>query len=186
VRAELDLADDVVTAVFVGQLEERKDPITAIVAAERVNAEGHSFALLVAGAGPLLDRVRAHAGPAVRVLGRREDVPRLLAAAEIFVNPSAREGLSFAVLEAMHAGLAMVVSDGPGNPEAVGEAGVIVPVGDAAGFARALVRLTENPAERRRLGHAAGERFRVRFDQASFLARMDEVYVAVLRGGPPS
>jgi glycosyltransferase involved in cell wall biosynthesis len=180
VRAELELADDLVTAAFVGQMEERKDPMTVIAAAERVHADGRPFALLVAGAGPLLERARAHAGPAVRVLGGRNDVPRLLAAADVFVNPSAREGLSFAVLEAMQAGLAMVVSDGPGNPEAVGGAGLIVPVGDVCGFARAFARLTDDAEQRRRLAEAAAERFRGRFDQPSFRARMSELYTAVV------
>ena len=87
------------------------------------NAQGAPLTLLVAGDGPLRAKVDATASGTVRILGQREDPSRLLAAADIFVMPSQREGQSVAVLEAMRAGLALVVSDGVGNPEAVGDAG---------------------------------------------------------------
>ena len=119
-RAALGLADGDVAGLYLGELSERKDPLVAVRAAR---AAGPPFVLLVAGDGPLAPEVRALAGPSVRVLGHRDDAPALLAAADVFVLPSRREGLSFAVLEAMGHGLAMVVADGAGNPEAVGDAG---------------------------------------------------------------
>jgi glycosyltransferase involved in cell wall biosynthesis len=157
-RAELGLADGDLAVLYLGQLEERKDPLTAVRAAERAVAGGAPLVLLVAGDGPLLDAVRAAAGPAVRVLGFRSDAPRLLAAADAFVLPSRREGMSFAVLEAMARGLAMVVSDGPGNSEAVGSGGVVLPAGDVGAFAAALAELARDPARRVALGAAARER----------------------------
>jgi glycosyltransferase involved in cell wall biosynthesis len=145
-RAELGLAPDGRVALFLGELSERKDPLTAARAAQAAGVQ-----LLVAGDGPLRPALAA-LGDGVRVLGHRTDVERLLRAADTFVLPSQREGISFAVLEAMAHGLAMVVSDGPGNPEAVGPAGLVVPVGDVAGFATAL---RADPAP---LGAAARER----------------------------
>ncbi len=97
--------------------------------------------LLVAGDGPQADEVAGLASRAIRPLGFRRDVDRLLVAADIFVLPSTREGLSFAVLEAMAQGLALVVSDGPGNPEAVGDSGIVVPAGDVDAWAAALAAL---------------------------------------------
>jgi glycosyltransferase involved in cell wall biosynthesis len=155
VRAELELADGDVAALFLGQLEERKDPLTAVRAAA---AAGAPLVLVVAGDGPLLEPVRAAAGSAVRVLGFRSDPERLLAAADLFVLPSLREGISFAVLEAMGRGLAMVVSDGPGNPEAVGRAGIVLPTGDVDAFAAALTELARDANMRTALGAAARER----------------------------
>jgi glycosyltransferase involved in cell wall biosynthesis len=75
----------------------------------------------------------------------------------------------------MGRGLAMVVSDGPGNPEAVGEAGVIVPVGDRALLADALAGLATDDARRARLGAAARERVSLgftlqRFREATYAA----------------
>ena len=74
--------------------------------------------------------------------------------------PSRREGLSFAVLEAMGHGLAMVVADGAGNPEAVGDAGLVLPAGDERAFADALARLAADAALRASLGAAARARVR--------------------------
>ena len=74
---------------------------------------GAPFVLLVAGDGPLAG---ALAGERVRMLGQRDDVPALLAAADILVLPSAREGLSFALLEAMAAGLALSSPTGRAMP----------------------------------------------------------------------
>ena len=62
--------------------------------------------------------------------------------------PSEREGLALAVLEAMAHERPLVVSDGLGNPEAVGAAGAVVPVGDVPALADAMGRLAANPAER--------------------------------------
>ena len=55
----------------------------------------------------------------------------------MFVLPSEREGQALAVLEAMAHELPVIVSDGVGNPEAVGSAGVVVPLGDVAALAEA-------------------------------------------------
>jgi glycosyltransferase involved in cell wall biosynthesis len=157
-RAELGLAAGDVAVLYLGRLEERKDPLTAVRAAARAAADGAPLVLLVAGDGPLYDAVRTEDGPAVRVLGFRSDAPRLLAAADAFVLPSRREGMSFAVLEAMARGLAMVVADGPGNGEAVGAGGVVLPAGDVGAFAAALGELARDPARRAALGAAARER----------------------------
>jgi glycosyltransferase involved in cell wall biosynthesis len=166
-------------ALYLGQLEPRKRPLEAVAAAERAAAAA-PLVLLVAGDGPLAEEVAGHAGPAVRALGFRRDPERLLAAADILVMPSEREGLSLAVLEAMAAGLAPVVSDGPGNPEAVGDAGVVVPVGDVAALASALERLAGDPEERTRLGAAARARAEAEFSIERFLADMRRAFLEVL------
>ena len=171
VRAELDVADDDVVALFAGELSERKDPLLAIQAANEAEV-----VLLVAGDGPLRDEVAAKGGRGVRVLGQRDDVPALLAASDLFVLPSAREGLSFAVLEAMAAGLPAVVADGAGNPEAVGDAGIVVPTGDGAALVEALKRLASDPDRRARLGAAARERARTEFAEDRLFATVRDVY----------
>jgi glycosyltransferase involved in cell wall biosynthesis len=179
-RAALDIAAETVVALFIGQLEERKDPLTALAAAGAAVAAGAPLLLLVAGQGPLEDRVRASAGPAVRVLGYREDPQTLLAASDILVMPSLREGQSIALLEAMRDGLAVIVSDGPGNPELVGDAGVVVPVGDAEALAAVLVRLAADADGRWRLGAAARSRYEEHFSLERFQARMAELYGELL------
>ncbi len=162
-RAELGLEPQQTAALFLGELAARKAPLDAVAAAQTACAADAPLVLLVAGDGPQRAAVDAAAGSAVRVLGFRSDVERLLAAADVLVLPSSREGLSFAILEAMRAGLACIVADGPGNPEAVGDAGIVVPAGDRAALAAALSRLAADPAERARLGAAARARVAAEF-----------------------
>jgi glycogen(starch) synthase len=182
-RAALGLSDGTCAALFAGQLEERKDPGTAVAAAAGARDAGAPIELLVAGDGPLRAELERRAAPGVRILGHRDDVEALLAAADVFVLPSRREGLSYAVLEAMGQGLAIVASDGPGNPEAVGAAGVLVRTGDIDGFARVLARLASDPAERARLGGLARERVASEFAAEEMVRRTRELYNEVL-GGP--
>jgi glycosyltransferase involved in cell wall biosynthesis len=143
-------------------------------------ARGAPLLLLVAGEGELAPAVAAAGGEAVRMLGFQADVQRVLAASELFVMPSAREGTSLAVLEAMASGLAAVVSDGPGNPEAVGDAGVVVPFGAVGAFSEALERLTREPLTRKRLASAAQERVAREFSIESFLSGTRRVYEEAL------
>ncbi len=114
----------------------------------------------------------------VRLLGRRDDVPDLLAAADIFVLASHEEGSPNAVIEAMAAGLPAIVTDVGGSPEAVGDAGIVVPPRNPAPLAEALVRLGNDAARRRALGDAARDRARTIY---GFEACVDR-YVTLYRG----
>jgi glycosyltransferase involved in cell wall biosynthesis len=87
----------------------------------------------VAGGGPLVYE-------GVRWLGQREDVAALLARARVFVHPSLEEGMGQAVVEAMLAGVPVVVSDAGGLPEVVGDAGILVPRADARALAGGIRR----------------------------------------------
>jgi glycosyltransferase involved in cell wall biosynthesis len=175
-RAELGLGDAVVAGLYLGSLDAHKDPLTVARAAVKV-AESEPFVLLVAGDGPLRPQLEelTRESPAVRMLGYRSHTRALLAATDLFVLPSLREGLSFSVLEAMAAGLPPVVSDTPGNPEAVGDSGIVVPVGDEDAFAAAFSRL-KAPGERRALGDRARERVRERFSLAEMIQRTHDLY----------
>jgi glycosyltransferase involved in cell wall biosynthesis len=180
-RQGLGLGEDQLAALFVGRLEARKDPFTAIAATETARARGAPLVLLIAGTGPLDSRIADHSSEAIRPLGHRDDVAALYAAADVFVAPSQREGMSFALLEAMSHGLVPVVSDGPGNAEAVGDSGVVFPVGDADGLSARLLELAAQPAARHRLGDAARERVRAEHSAERFRERIGALYEAVER-----
>lgn len=186
VRDELGLAASDVAVLFLGELEERKGPGDAVAAVTAARAVGAPVVLLLAGDGPLREQLAAIADSGARVLGFRRDPERLLAGADVFVLPSAREGLSFAILEAMQAGLAPVVADGPGNPEAVGDAGIVVPAGDVPALTDALRRLAEDPAERDRLARAARARVAAEFSVAGLLDAVAAGYATALGDGPPA
>lgn len=105
---------------------------------------------------PLEQLRKWHASGTVSWLGQQEDMPALLAQSHIVCLPSYREGLPKALLEAAACGRAIVATDVPGCREAVrhGENGLLVPARDSAALARALRRLIEDPALRRRFGES--------------------------------
>jgi glycosyltransferase involved in cell wall biosynthesis len=180
VRSSLSLGDEDVAVLFAGQLEERKDPLGAIAAVEAARARGTALVLLVAGGGPLEQQVAAREGPAVRALGHRERLADLYAAADLFLLPSHREGMSFALLEAMAHGLAPVVADGTGNAETVGEAGVVFPPGDVEAMSARLADLAGDAGERGRLGAAAKQRIAGELSLERFLEGTREQYEAAV------
>jgi len=184
-RRELGLADDYVAVLFVGQLEERKGVVDLLDALERVRVERPELTGLIVGEGPLGDEVAARAGGAgARTLGYRDDIGALLDACDVFTLPSEREGISLALLEAMARERAVLVSDGPGNPEAVGDAGVVVPYGDSRALADALGRLAADSSLRSALGRAARERFLSRFTVERMVEETRQVYESALRVSP--
>jgi glycosyltransferase involved in cell wall biosynthesis len=182
-RAELEIPSSAVVGAWVGGLDEHKDPLTPIRAARDVARAGTEFVLLVAGDGPMRSQVEhaARDSGAVRVLGFRDDVRRLLAASDVFVLSSRREGLSFALLEAMSLGLVPVVSDVAGNVEVVDGAGVVVPFGDDNAFLDALSMLANDARRRADLAARARDRIRDVFAVDAMRENTRRVYDNVLR-----
>jgi glycosyltransferase involved in cell wall biosynthesis len=113
-------------------------------------------------------------GERLRLLGYRDDVPDLMAAADIFVLPSRFEALPMSVIEAMLSGLPVVASDirGPAEQVVPEETGLLVPVGDPRALAAALSRLAADPRLRARMGAAGRARAMERYDEAKVLGRM--------------
>jgi glycosyltransferase involved in cell wall biosynthesis len=114
--------------------------------------------------------------PRVRFLGRREDVPALLADADILVVPSRWEGFGLAAAEGLAAGVAVVASDVDGLREVVGDAGLLVPPGDVTALHHALVRLAADPTLRRALGDQGRARVAARFDIRDTVDRYERLY----------
>ena len=117
----------------------------------------------------------------VALAGPRTDIPDLLAAADVFVLTSIREGLPVSLLEAMAAGKAIVAASVGGVPDAIsdGETGLLIPPGDAAAAAGAVCRLLDDPALRSSLGRSAVRVAEERFS-IDFVARLvGETYVAL-------
>lgn len=124
-------------------------------------------------------------GDHVRLLGPRDDVPALMAAADLVVHPSHEEGFSNTILEAMAAGKAVVATDVGGIPEAVedGVTGLLVPPCSPDRLAKALLSLLEDPARARGMGDAGRRRVRETFPLAKMVGEIEDLYEEILRGG---
>ena len=174
-RARLAIPDDALAIGCVGRLEEQKGHRFQLEAAARLDPDCKIF---VVGDGRLRNELEAQARGRVTFLGARSDVADILRALDIYVMPSLWEGLSIAMLEAMAAGLPLVISDVSGVAQAFGgeECGIRVPPGDSAALAEAIRALAQDPQRRQRLGEAARRRVRAEFDIEAMIARLSAVY----------
>jgi glycosyltransferase involved in cell wall biosynthesis len=134
-----------------------------------------------------VEALRAVAGPNVVFTGYQSGdvLAQLYANAMLCVHPSEVEGLPIAVLEAMAAGRAVLVSDIPENLEAIGDAGARFTVGDVEALRSALAALVADPERLSRLGDAARARIARDFDWDDIAAATERVYhdaLALRRG----
>lgn len=167
-RESLGLERDRVYFLFVGALIERKRPDLLVEAVARLEHEGQRVGLIVAGTGPVLDRVRYAAArlDAAHLLGfvNQSPLPSVYAAADVFVLPSCQEPHGTVVNEAMAAGLPVVVSSGTGvwgpcDLVMHGREGFVFERDNLEGLLAACRGLL-NPERRLRMGLAARERVR--------------------------
>ena len=182
VRRELGLPDDHLLLLAVGSLVPRKGHAVLIEALATLGPG--PWMLAIAGGGVERDRLQALAAERglarhIQIMGHRDDVPNLLAAADVFVMPSLWEGLPLALLEAMLAGKPVVASRTSGIPEAVtdGLDGLLTTPGDVSELAHALNSILTDPARRLALGAAA----RSRATAAFTLDAMTDGYESVFR-----
>jgi glycosyltransferase involved in cell wall biosynthesis len=164
--ARADLGPAAGPAVFaVGRLAEQMGFAVLLEAAARWQGHEPAPGLAIAGAGPLAGALAGQAraaGVPVRFLGQREDVPALLAAADVVVVPSLWEGQPLVVQEALRAGRPLVATRVGGIPELTGEDGaVLVPAGDAGALGEAVLAVLGDRDRAARLRAAATERGRV-------------------------
>lgn len=188
-------------AVCVANLRPAKDQVTVVRAmAEVLASHPHAHLLLVGSdVGAYADLVRAEitrldVGAGVTLLGVRTDVAAVLAASDIGVLGSSEEGTPLAVLEYGLSGLAVVATAVGEVAEVLGRsggaspdgslAGVLVEPGDPQAIARALVRLLDDPDERRRLGSQLRRRIDAEYSVAAVLGRWEQVYRSALARRP--
>ena len=152
--------------VSVGRLVHQKGLDVLLEALARCRGAAASWPLVLVGDGverPTLERQAAAAGLVERVqfAGFQRDPLPFLLGASVFVLPSRFEGMPNALLEAMAAGLAVVVSDASPGPLEVVEhrrSGLVVPAGNVEALAAALTELAADPQLCGALGRAARRR----------------------------
>lgn len=176
IRADLGLTPDDIVVLTVARFTAQKGYDVLVAAAAQVLDRRPKVKFLLVGTGPeqvvIKERIAA-AGrdESVLLLGRRDDVPDLLAIADLFVLPSHFEGLPLALLEAAAAGVPVVATAIGGTIEAIGpDHPFLVAPADPDALARAMLRALAEPG----LAQAAANQAKARFESQFTAARMAE------------
>lgn len=163
-------------------LEQRKGLIDWVEAMPEVRRQVPAVRFAIVGEGPLRPWMEQRAkqlgvAESVRFLGWRDDVPALMRSFDLFVLPSRRESFGLVFLEAMASGCPLVGTRVDGIPEVVedGRTGALVPAGDPAALARAVVELLTDRVKAARFARSG----RQRVEQAFGMQRMADAYNAL-------
>jgi glycosyltransferase involved in cell wall biosynthesis len=188
VRRELLLSPQQKVIGSVGRLDKVKGYAVLLEALAEIAGSHPDTLCLVCGDGPArpeLEREARRRGleSRVRFLGWRRDVPSLLQAMDLYVQPSLLEGFGLSVLEAMAAGLPVVATRTGGLPEVVGEGqtGDLVPAGDARRLGESLARLLSDPQRRSAYGAEGEARARREFPLQRMVRAWGDLYRELLR-----
>jgi len=191
-KQELDISNEVVLAV-VGRLNSAKGQRYILDALPEVVAIHPGVRLLVIGDGQDMEALRTRAydlgiEPNVLFLGERSDVGRLLAITDIFVLLTESEGLCLAILEAMAAGKACVISDIGPNKEIVesGKDGFLVNSSNKREVAARLISLIKDVRLRKLLGKNAALTAKQKYSQHSNVAKLEQLYEKLIQSSTNS
>ncbi|WP_165079324.1 MULTISPECIES: glycosyltransferase [unclassified Desulfovibrio] len=180
----------------VGTIAPRKGYDLLLRACARLKQAGIDFRLAIVGQGPARLKLRwlswrLGLRRLVRFAGEvaHEKMAETYRHTDIFVSPGIKtrkgemDGLPSALAEAMAFGIAVVVSDLPGQLEAVenGVTGLVVPQNDVPALAQALERLAKDPEERKRLGAAARQRIHALLDAQASEEKLKELFIEAAR-----
>lgn len=166
----------------VGQLVERKGIRQLLEAMAALTVSGEKVTCLVVGEGPLQSQLELAAqslgiANEVRFVGFQEVPLAWVAAMDVFVLCSSREGLPRVVLEAMLMAKPVVASDIVGSRELVmhGQTGILYPYGDVPALTQALRTLLHDEALRRAQGEAGRRRVLADFSIEAYVAGVSAV-----------
>ena len=186
-RRSVDVDDKSPLVLHVGRFFEQKNHPGLLRIFQTIQREINEATLVLVGDGPARPEIEAQIdelqiADRVRVLGRRNDVPRIMTASDVFLFPSFHEGLPVVSLEACACELPLVGSKIPGTTESIvdGETGLLHDVDDEAGMAESVMRLLRNPAEADRIRQAASHRLKEHFSQAASARSLTELYTKVV------
>jgi glycosyltransferase involved in cell wall biosynthesis len=183
VRAELGIGPDRPVIGAVGGLRPEKSLGTLLEATRRLADDFPRLRVLFCGDGEERGRLEELAadlgvGDAAVFLGWRADVPDVVAALDVAVCCSTREGSPLSVLEYMDGGKPVVASDVGGIPDLIedGDSGLLVPPGEPVALAGALARLLRDAELRDRLGRRGKERRELSFGLETVVGQIEDLY----------
>ncbi|MDC0585100.1 glycosyltransferase [Planctomycetota bacterium] len=173
---------DAVKVITVSRLNKAKGIDVLLRAFSGASKKYPKAELEIVGGGELEDELKSLAvslGVSGRThfLGNRNDIADLLSKADIFAMTSRQENHSVAILEAMRAGLPLVVTDVGGNSESIehGQEGFLVADLDSGAAEECMCQLIGSPDLRMRLGQSARARFEANFQSGVMLANLHSI-----------
>lgn len=189
-RAALGIHADAFLWLAVSYLRPTKDLGSLLAAFARLAGQPRLPHLVIAGSGPLHGELEAAAralgvADRVQLLGERDDVPELLAAADATVLPSWAEGLPNAVMESLALGVPVVATDVGGTAELVTDGrvgGLLVPPRHVDALAAAMQRMMAmSDPERLALGRAGAEHIASGYGIPAALDAWEALFAATTR-----
>lgn len=192
IRSELGIPEHSVVLTFVGRLVAGKRIDTLIDIFARLCREYDGIRLLITGDGPKRESLVALARSAglerkILLTGFRKDIPKLMAASDIYVHPSEEEALPYVLLEAMASGLpiAAFLTGGVGEVVDDGVTGILARNGDVQAFKLAIEALLRDPARARTMGDAGRRRCAERFSATAMGRNIALLYHRILNVPAP-
>ena len=184
-RKKNKIPDEDIVFVYVGRLKRDKGIPELLAAFEKIAKKNSSMWLLLVGPDEenLGRLIQASSAITKTIMVGHTSSPDLyLAASDIFVLPSHREGFGSSVIEAGACGIPAVASRIYGLTDAVvhGRTGLLVTRGDVGELARAMERLGKDRKLRLRMGRVAQRRAKVRFDQKKITEALLQFYRKIL------
>ncbi|HJW27022.1 MAG TPA: glycosyltransferase family 4 protein [Rhodocyclaceae bacterium] len=192
VRAELGIAPDAWVVLMVAVIRRVKRHEVAIRAFAEFVRDNPGAVLVLCGEGPMREAMEnlcreVEVMESVLFLGHRDDVPDIMAAADVLLLTSESEGVPQAVSQGLGCGLPVVATRVGGVPELVqdGESGLLVPAEDPPAVARALHRLAGEPDLAARLGRKGREFALGQLSLEAMLDATERLYDQVLAERQP-
>ncbi len=187
IRQSLGIASNAFVSMFVGRLQLDKGLVEFVEAARQLKNKRNDIVFVMVGAPdpgnkrsvPELTLAQWKSEGNVIFTGRREDVPQLMATANVITTPTFyREGLPRTLLEAAATGLPLIGTDMPGVREAIanGVNGILIPTRDSSALASAVEELADDPDKAQRYGNESLNRANNEFDYRRVVGEYLKMY----------
>ena len=188
IRKELNIPANAILVLFVARFTNHKQPLTLINAfAEALKSNTNLFLLMVGDGDQKEEAIELTKKYAItdRIIFQhfRQDVPDVLAAADIFVLPSLWEGLPIGLLEAMSMGKAIIASNVDGTKDIIvhNSNGELIELKNLAKeLPEAIVKLAADDSLRMALGKQAIKTVQHNFNAAQMTLQIEQVYTQLL------
>jgi len=186
-RAGTEMTTPIVATI--AELHPRKGLIYLLKACDILAKKDLNFKCIIIGEGEQRKEIESYIKTHqleryIKLLGRRYEIPHLLAASDVFVLPSLNEAFGLVLLEAMMAGLPIIATNNGGIPEIIedGKNGILVPPKDAQAIAENIEKILSSPELRKKMSEKNQEDVRKKFEVKDMVKKTEEVYRSILQG----